>query len=218
MTSAGPVLDVDVGADARGCRGAGDSASHGGLPGEDDDRGLGASWGENETCRFANKAYVSWFGRSREELLGTTLRALLGRAYAGEVQVFERNILVLGGGHACESGHVQPRRARRQRGHRQPPAARGRRPPKLARARILDATRRRPNRRDPQHGAHALNQREDDFGLVLAPLGGRGLESEHSFGRVTPIRLSCVVLKSTQKNHLACSRRSMKAVTHVRNP
>ncbi len=67
-----------------------------------------AYWDENETCRFANKAYVSWFGKSREELLGTTLRALLGplyalnepyirRAYAGEVQVFERNIPVPGG-------------------------------------------------------------------------------------------------------------------------
>lgn len=62
-----------------------------------------AFWDEDERCRFANQAYQTWFGKSREELLGTTLRSLLGplyalnepylrRAYAGEVQTFERSI------------------------------------------------------------------------------------------------------------------------------
>ncbi|MBI3569365.1 MAG: PAS domain-containing protein [Gemmatimonadetes bacterium] len=62
-----------------------------------------AYWDEHEICRFANRAYVEWFGKSREELLGTSIRSLLGplyelnepflrRAYAGEVVTFERSI------------------------------------------------------------------------------------------------------------------------------
>jgi PAS domain S-box-containing protein len=64
-----------------------------------------AYWDRDEVCRFANHAYLAWFGRTRAELLGTTLRALLGplyeinepyirRAFSGEVQVFERRIPV----------------------------------------------------------------------------------------------------------------------------
>jgi PAS domain S-box-containing protein len=62
-----------------------------------------AYWDEHEVCRFANRAYLDWFGWTREELLGKTLRELLGplyplnepyvrAAYAGSVQVFERRI------------------------------------------------------------------------------------------------------------------------------
>lgn len=62
-----------------------------------------AYWDEHQLCRFANNAYVAWFGRGRQELLGTSLRDLLGplyalnlpyieAAYRGERQLFERGI------------------------------------------------------------------------------------------------------------------------------
>lgn len=62
-----------------------------------------AYWDSQQVCRFANMAYKDWFGRGRKELLGTTLRELLGplydinlphirAAYRGERQVFERAI------------------------------------------------------------------------------------------------------------------------------
>ncbi|MCU7375123.1 GGDEF domain-containing protein [Paucibacter sp. O1-1] len=62
-----------------------------------------AYWDSKQVCRFANMAYKDWFGRGRNELLGTTLRELLGplyeanlpyieAAYRGERQVFERAI------------------------------------------------------------------------------------------------------------------------------
>lgn len=67
-----------------------------------------AYWDENEVCRFANRAYLDWFGKSRDELIGRTLRELLGElyaknesyiraAYAGELQLFERSIPMPGG-------------------------------------------------------------------------------------------------------------------------
>ncbi|MEZ5703152.1 MAG: PAS domain-containing protein [Burkholderiaceae bacterium] len=55
-------------------------------------------------CRFANRAYETWFGAKPEDLLGTTVQNLLGpkifalnepymrKALAGERQVFERLI------------------------------------------------------------------------------------------------------------------------------
>lgn len=62
-----------------------------------------AYWDHQEICRFANQAYLAWFGRTREELLGTTLRELLGPIYRlnlpyiqgaleGVPQRFERQI------------------------------------------------------------------------------------------------------------------------------
>lgn len=68
-----------------------------------------AYWDSHQICRFANKAYEDWFGRSRQELLGTTMRDLLGPLYEknlphieaalnGERQVFERAIPRPGGG------------------------------------------------------------------------------------------------------------------------
>lgn len=63
-----------------------------------------AYWDENEVCQFANNAYLHWFGKTREQMSGITLRQLLGpelykmnspyrlAAYAGQVQVFERTL------------------------------------------------------------------------------------------------------------------------------
>ncbi|QJR37717.1 PAS domain-containing protein [Gemmatimonas groenlandica] len=62
-----------------------------------------AYWDANEVCQFANGAYLDWFGKTREEMVGLTLRELLGpiyllneayirAAYAGERQQFERRI------------------------------------------------------------------------------------------------------------------------------
>lgn len=62
-----------------------------------------AYWDCDQRCRFANQAYLQWFGRSREQLLGTTMKELLGPIYPlnlpyilgalrGEPQIFERTI------------------------------------------------------------------------------------------------------------------------------
>ena len=62
-----------------------------------------AYWDINQVCVFANNAYRDWFGKNREQILGTTLSELLGplypknlphiqAAYAGHKQVFERDI------------------------------------------------------------------------------------------------------------------------------
>ena len=40
-----------------------------------------AYWDSQQTCRFANMAYKIWFGRGRKELLGTTMKELLGPLY-----------------------------------------------------------------------------------------------------------------------------------------
>ncbi|OYU99541.1 MAG: hypothetical protein CFE45_12540, partial [Burkholderiales bacterium PBB5] len=61
-----------------------------------------AYWDRDQRCRFANRAYETWFGADADRLVGTTLRDLLGPAlYAlnepyvlaalrGEEQTFER--------------------------------------------------------------------------------------------------------------------------------
>ena len=63
-----------------------------------------AYWDANQVCRFANRAYVEWFGKGRGELLGMTLEQLLGPLYpinlpnilgalqGGQTQIFEREI------------------------------------------------------------------------------------------------------------------------------
>ena len=62
-----------------------------------------AYWDINQVCVFANNAYRDWFGKTREQILGFTLSELLGplyprnlpyiqAAYAGQKQVFEREI------------------------------------------------------------------------------------------------------------------------------
>ena len=63
-----------------------------------------AYWDKDLICRFANSAYQDWFGRSNQEMIGITLKELLGSMYdknspyvngvlAGEVQTFEREII-----------------------------------------------------------------------------------------------------------------------------
>jgi PAS domain S-box-containing protein len=64
-----------------------------------------AFWDNDLVCRFANSAYLRWFGVSPEEMVNKmTLRELLGPIYErnlpyitnalrGEVQVFERELM-----------------------------------------------------------------------------------------------------------------------------
>lgn len=62
-----------------------------------------AYWDREQRCRFANRAYETWFGVAPEALIGTTLKELLGPIYPlnlpyiggalrGEPQSFERLI------------------------------------------------------------------------------------------------------------------------------
>lgn len=62
-----------------------------------------AYWDNTQTCVFANNAYLDWFGKTREQMIGIKLEQLLGpiyqrnlpylmAAYAGQRQVFEREI------------------------------------------------------------------------------------------------------------------------------
>lgn len=65
--------------------------------------GMVAYWDAEERCRFVNAAYREWFGKTRPQLIGTTLQELLGPLYelnlpyiraaqSGATQVFERAI------------------------------------------------------------------------------------------------------------------------------
>lgn len=67
-----------------------------------------AYWDQDQICRFANKAYLQWFGVDPDELIGMTMEKLLGplyaknlphikAAFAGQPQVFEREITAPGG-------------------------------------------------------------------------------------------------------------------------
>ena len=63
-----------------------------------------AYWDKDLVCRFANNAYLEWFGRTKEEMVDKiAMRDLLGPlfeknlphikgALAGEIQIFEREI------------------------------------------------------------------------------------------------------------------------------
>ena len=62
-----------------------------------------AYWDTNEVCVYANNAYRLWFGKSKEQVIGHTLRELLGPIYPlnapyiraaleGRPQIFEREI------------------------------------------------------------------------------------------------------------------------------
>ncbi|TDO20220.1 AraC family transcriptional regulator [Pedobacter duraquae] len=68
-----------------------------------------AYWDTDLVCRFANNAYITWFGRTPDELIGkVTLRELLGAGFtvslpyitgalAGKVQMFERSLVMYTG-------------------------------------------------------------------------------------------------------------------------
>ena len=76
--------------------------------------GMVGYWDKNLRCRFANSQYLEWFGRTSEQMLGVTLRELLGErlfaqtephvkgALAGEKQTFERAMVKPSG----EEGHL----------------------------------------------------------------------------------------------------------------
>jgi PAS domain S-box-containing protein len=62
-----------------------------------------AYWDINQVCVFANSAYLAWFGKTQQQMLGITLEGLLGpiyalnlpyirAAYLGHAQTFEREI------------------------------------------------------------------------------------------------------------------------------
>ncbi|MDE3245625.1 MAG: PAS domain-containing protein [Acidobacteriota bacterium] len=68
-----------------------------------------AYWDKNQRCLFSNDAYREWFGKSPEQMLGMSLKDLLGPLYEknlpyilealrGEKQIFERRIPLPGGG------------------------------------------------------------------------------------------------------------------------
>lgn len=71
-----------------------------------------AYWDRDQNCIFANEAYLLWFGRRQEEMIGMSLQELLGpslyrrnlphilAALRGEKQVFERQI-------ACWDGKLR---------------------------------------------------------------------------------------------------------------
>jgi PAS domain S-box-containing protein len=64
--------------------------------------GMVGYWDKDLRCRFANKTYMTWFGKAPEEIIGGTMKALKGEtlfslnesyvlaALAGEPQQFER--------------------------------------------------------------------------------------------------------------------------------
>jgi len=79
-----------------------------------------AYWDAERRCVFANAAYLDWFGKTREQILGHTLQDLLGplykmnlpyldAAYRGEKQVFEREIPLPGGGMRSSLATYTPR-------------------------------------------------------------------------------------------------------------
>lgn len=69
-----------------------------------------AYWDKNLICRFANRSYLEWFGKNREDMIDKmTIRELLGPLYQqnlpyitkvlqGTPQTFERAIPIPGGG------------------------------------------------------------------------------------------------------------------------
>lgn len=82
--------------------------------------GLVAYWDKGLRCRFANRAYLEWFGRDPDQLIGTSLRDLLGDsvfarneahiqgALAGQEQVFERTLVKADGSIGHTLAHYLP--------------------------------------------------------------------------------------------------------------
>jgi diguanylate cyclase (GGDEF)-like protein/PAS domain S-box-containing protein len=78
-----------------------------------------AFWDIDQTCVFANNAYRDWFGKTRDQIVGYSLQELLGplypknlpyirAAYAGETQVFEREIPAPDGRIRCSLATYTP--------------------------------------------------------------------------------------------------------------
>jgi PAS domain S-box-containing protein len=70
---------------------------------------LVAYWDADQRCVFANAAYLHWFGRTAEQMIGAQMSEVLGPVYeknlpyirgalAGQPQIFERLIPLPGGG------------------------------------------------------------------------------------------------------------------------
>lgn len=82
--------------------------------------GLVAYWDKDLCCRFANQAYKEWFGRDPAQLIGVSLRELLGEelfkmneefvraALAGEEQLFERTLTKADGSTGHTLAHYLP--------------------------------------------------------------------------------------------------------------
>lgn len=73
-----------------------------------------AYWNSEQVCLFANDAYRQWFGKAPRDVVGSSMRELLGPLYelnlpyilgvlAGQPQTFERTIPRPDGGGARES-------------------------------------------------------------------------------------------------------------------
>ena len=82
-------------------------------------RAMTAYWDANQVCRWANASYLSWFGRSRDEMIGITLQQLLGDIYPknlphieaalnGIPQEFERSIRLPNGTIRHSLAHYYP--------------------------------------------------------------------------------------------------------------
>jgi diguanylate cyclase (GGDEF)-like protein/PAS domain S-box-containing protein len=78
-----------------------------------------AFWDADQICVFANDAYRYWFGKTRDQIVGRSLETLLGplypknlpyirAAYAGETQVFEREIPAPDGRIRCSLATYTP--------------------------------------------------------------------------------------------------------------
>ncbi|MDP3233588.1 MAG: diguanylate cyclase [Myxococcales bacterium] len=82
--------------------------------------GLVAYWDRDLRCRFANRPYLTWFGREPERVLGLSMRELLGdalftanepyarKALEGEPQQFQRTVVNADGSTAHTLAHYIP--------------------------------------------------------------------------------------------------------------
>ncbi|WP_224983609.1 hybrid sensor histidine kinase/response regulator [Geomonas agri] len=82
--------------------------------------GLVGYWNGDLTCGFANRPYRDWFGKNNDEIIGSTMRALLGEelflqnephvraVLAGEPQHFQRTLVKRDGETAYVWSHYIP--------------------------------------------------------------------------------------------------------------
>lgn len=50
-------------------------------------------WNRELRCEFANQAYKDWFGRDPQQIIGMTMRELLGDAHFGAIELYRRLVL-----------------------------------------------------------------------------------------------------------------------------